>query len=123
MTLEQRYDAILDYFRKNVPVAESELHFDSDYELLVSVILSAQCTDKRVNLVTPALFAAYPTVEALSKATAEVLSGAKKSYKLLLDLEPEKLDEIVSKLNPDVAQKLLSSEHGTEKEDERKAQK
>ena len=51
----------------------------------------------------------------LSKATAEVLSGAKKSYKLLLDLEPEKLDEIVSKLNPDVAQKLLSSEHGTEK--------
>ena len=71
MTLEQRYDAILDYFRKNVPVAESELHFGSDYELLVSVILSAQCTDKRVNLVTPALFAAYPTVEALSKATAE----------------------------------------------------
>ena len=71
MTLGQRYAAILDYFRNNVPVAESELHFGSDYELLVSVILSAQCTDKRVNLVTPALFAAYPTVEALSKATAE----------------------------------------------------
>ena len=71
MTLGQRYTAILDYFRNNVPVAESELHFGSDYELLVSVILSAQCTDKRVNLVTPALFAAYPTVEALSKATAE----------------------------------------------------
>lgn len=71
MTLGQRYAAILDYFRNNVPVAESELHFGSDYELLVSVILSAQCTDKRVNLVTPALFAAYPTVEALSKASAE----------------------------------------------------
>lgn len=71
MTLGQRYAAILDFFRNNVPVAESELHFGSDYELLVSVILSAQCTDKRVNLVTPALFAAYPTVEALSKATAE----------------------------------------------------
>jgi len=71
MTLGQRYAAILDYFRNNVPVAESELHFGSDYELLVSVILSAQCTDKRVNLVTPALFAAYPTVKALSKATAE----------------------------------------------------
>lgn len=71
MTLGQRYTAILDYFRNNVPVAESELHFGSDYELLVSVILSAQCTDKRVNLVTPALFAAYPTVEALSKASAE----------------------------------------------------
>ena len=71
MTLGQRYAAILDYFRNNVPVAESELHFGSDYELLVSVILSAQCTDKRVNLVTPVLFAAYPTVEALSKASAE----------------------------------------------------
>lgn len=71
MTLKERYGAVLDYFRNNVPVAESELHFNSDYELLVSVILSAQCTDKRVNLVTPALFATYPTVEALSKATEE----------------------------------------------------
>lgn len=71
MTLKERYGAVLDYFRNNVPVAESELHFNSDYELLVSVILSAQCTDKRVNLVTPALFAAYSSVEALSKATEE----------------------------------------------------
>lgn len=71
MTLKERYGAVLDHFRNNVPVAESELHFNSDYELLVSVILSAQCTDKRVNLVTPALFATYPTVEALSKATEE----------------------------------------------------
>ena len=71
MTLKQRYEAILGYFAHNVPVAESELHFSSDYELLVSVILSAQCTDKRVNLVTPALFAEYPTIEALSMATAE----------------------------------------------------
>ena len=71
MTLKQRYEAILGYFVHNVPVAESELHFSSDYELLVSVILSAQCTDKRVNLVTPALFAEYPTIEALSMAAAE----------------------------------------------------
>ena len=71
MTLSQRYRAVLDYFLNNVPVAESELHFGSDYELLVSVILSAQCTDRRVNAVTPALFAAYPTVEALSKAAAD----------------------------------------------------
>ena len=71
MTLKQRYEAILGYFVHNVPVAESELHFSSDYELLVSVILSAQCTDKRVNLVTPALFAEYPTIKALSMATAE----------------------------------------------------
>ena len=71
MTPSRRYAAILDYFRENVPVADSELHFSNDYQLLVSVILSAQCTDKRVNLVTPALFAAYPDVESLSKATAE----------------------------------------------------
>ena len=71
MTLKQRYETIIGYFVDNVPIAESELHFSSDYELLVSVILSAQCTDKRVNLVTPALFAKYPSIEALSKATAE----------------------------------------------------
>ena len=71
MTLKEKYGAILGYFVHNMPVAESELHFSSDYELLVSVILSAQCTDKRVNLVTPALFAEYPTIEALSMATAE----------------------------------------------------
>ena len=71
MTLKGRYDAIIGYFVDNVPLAVSELHFSSDYELLVSVILSAQCTDKRVNLVTPALFEKYPSVEALSKAEAE----------------------------------------------------
>lgn len=71
MTLKGRYDAIIGYFVDNVPLAGSELHFSSDYELLVSVILSAQCTDKRVNLVTPALFEKYPSVEALSKAEAE----------------------------------------------------
>ena len=71
MNRKDRYQYVLDYFRKNVPIADSELHFGSDYELLVSVILSAQCTDKRVNMVTPALFSAYPTVEALSTASAE----------------------------------------------------
>ena len=68
MTLKQRYEGILGYFRDNVPVAESELHFDSPYQLLVAVILSAQCTDRRVNQTTPALFAAYPTPEALAAA-------------------------------------------------------
>ncbi|MBO4427609.1 MAG: endonuclease III [Bacteroidales bacterium] len=71
MKRAERYEGILRYFRENVPVAESELVFGSPYELLVAVILSAQCTDRRVNLVTPALFAAYPDAEALSKATAE----------------------------------------------------
>ena len=71
MTLKQRYDAILGYFRDNVPIAESELHFDSPYQLLVAVILSAQCTDRRVNMTTPALFSAYPTPEALAEASEE----------------------------------------------------
>ena len=68
MTLKQRYEGILGYFRENVPVAESELHFDSPFQLLVAVILSAQCTDKRVNMTTPALFAAYPDPESLAAA-------------------------------------------------------
>ena len=71
MTLAQRYASILGYFRDNVPVAESELHFDSPYQLLVATMLSAQCTDKRVNMTTPALFSAYPTPEALAAATEE----------------------------------------------------
>ena len=71
MTLKQRYDGILGWFRENMPVAESELHFDSPYQLLVAVMLLAQCTDKRVNLTTPALFSAYPTPEALAAAREE----------------------------------------------------
>jgi len=71
MTLKQRYDAVLGYFRDNVPIAESELHFDSPWQLLVATMLSAQCTDKRVNLTTPALFSAYPTPEALAAASEE----------------------------------------------------
>ena len=70
MTTKQRFEAILDWFSVNMPVAESELHYNSPFQLLVAVMLSAQCTDKRVNLVTPALFAAYPTAEEMAKATA-----------------------------------------------------
>ena len=71
MRTPERYAEILEYFRANVPVAESELVFDNPFQLLVAVILSAQCTDKRVNLVTPALFKAFPTPEALAAAGAE----------------------------------------------------
>ena len=71
MTLRQRYEGILGYFRDNVPVAESELHFDSPWQLLVAVMLSAQCTDRRVNQTTPALFAAYPGPQALAEASFE----------------------------------------------------
>lgn len=69
MKLSERYAAVLDYFADKAPSAVSELHFNNDYELLVSVILSAQCTDRRVNMVTPALFSAYPDVETLARAS------------------------------------------------------
>jgi endonuclease-3 len=71
MTTKERYNRVVEYFSKAMPTAESELNFNNPFELLVAVVLSAQCTDKRVNLTTPALFAAYPTAEAMSKATAE----------------------------------------------------
>ncbi len=71
MTIKQRYEGIIAYFQQAMPVAESELTYSNPFELLVAVILSAQCTDKRVNLTTPALFAAYPTAEAMAEATAE----------------------------------------------------
>jgi endonuclease-3 len=68
MTRKERYRFVIDYFLQNTPDADTELLYDNPYELLVAVILSAQCTDKRVNLATPAIFKKYPTVEALSKA-------------------------------------------------------
>lgn len=71
MTRKERYEFVLNYFQKNNPEAQTELHYNDPYELLVAVILSAQCTDKRVNLVTPALFKAYPTVEDLALATTD----------------------------------------------------
>lgn len=71
MTEKQRKNSILDYFRENVPVAESELDFKNPYQLIVAVILSAQCTDKRVNMHTPAFFLRFPTPELLAQATFE----------------------------------------------------
>lgn len=78
MTTEQRYAHVLEWFAQNAPSAESELHYDNPFQLLVAVMLSAQCTDKRVNLVTPALFAAYPTPQAMAQASVEdILSYVK----------------------------------------------
>ena len=73
MTLAERYSRVLGYFRENVGPQASELVFRNPYELIVSVILSAQCTDRRVNMVTPALFEAYPIVDAMALATPEDL--------------------------------------------------
>ncbi len=68
MTKKERYAFVIAWFQKNVPDAETELHYSDPYELLVAVILSAQCTDKRVNLVTPAVFKRFPSAESLARA-------------------------------------------------------
>lgn len=73
MTLRSRFDTVLSYFRENVPVAQSELNFSNPYELIVAVILSAQCTDKRVNLTTPELFRKYPGIDRLAAADEDEL--------------------------------------------------
>ena len=69
MTRKERYNAIIGWFQENQPVASSELHFQNPYQLLVAVILSAQCTDRRVNVVTPPLFERFPAPEDLASAT------------------------------------------------------
>lgn len=73
MTKKQRYEGILNWFQKNVPIAETELHYDTPFHLLISVILSAQCTDKRVNMVTPPLFEAFPAPEVMAVSSPEVV--------------------------------------------------
>ena len=71
MTTKQRFERCLQWFGQNMPVAESELHYANPFQLLVAVVLSAQCTDKRVNMVTPALFDAYPTPAKMAMASEE----------------------------------------------------
>jgi len=73
MTRKQRYQFVIDYFQLNTPEAETELIYDSPYQLLVSVILSAQCTDKRVNMTTPALFEKFPDIKTLSRTNFDEL--------------------------------------------------
>ena len=73
MKKTELYAQVMAYFKEAIPVAETELHYNNPYELLIAVILSAQCTDKRVNMITPALFEAYPTPEVLAAATPETV--------------------------------------------------
>jgi endonuclease-3 len=73
MTKKERYEEFIKYFSIHQPIAETELFYDNPYQLLVAVILSAQCTDKRVNLTTPALFHEYPTPEILANSTPEAV--------------------------------------------------
>lgn len=73
MTRKERYKEFVDYFSENQPQAETELNYGNSFELLVAVVLSAQCTDVRINKVTPELFADFPTAEHLAKATFDEL--------------------------------------------------
>ena len=73
MTIKERYSTVLEIFAREMPAPETELHYDTPFHLLIAVILSAQCTDKRVNLVTPALFEAFPDPQSLAAATPEAV--------------------------------------------------
>ena len=77
--LQQKYSAFVSYFEEHMPIAESELHYENPYQLLVAVILSAQCTDKRVNMTTPALFRRFPTANDMAASTEEEIYSYIKS--------------------------------------------
>ncbi len=79
MTIQERYKGCLDYWRSQLPNPTTELNFNTPFQLLVAVMLSAQCTDKRINMVTPALFQAYPTAQAMATATVDELLAYIKS--------------------------------------------
>ena len=103
MTTKQRFEDILAWFEANMPIAESELVFANPFQCLVAVMLSAQCTDKRVNMVTPALFAAYPTPESLAKATSDEVFEYVKS----VSYPRSKSEHLVQ-----MAQRLVEVYHG-----------
>jgi endonuclease III len=75
MTRKERFEQFIQYFSQHQPEAETELYYENPFQLLVAVVLSAQCTDKRVNLTTPALFKKYPTPEALAEAEFDDVFG------------------------------------------------
>jgi endonuclease-3 len=79
MRKKDLFERTLTWFRENMPIAETELHYLNNYQLLVAVILSAQCTDKRVNIITPSFFARYPDPETLASSTVEEIFGYVKS--------------------------------------------
>jgi endonuclease III len=113
MTTEERYNHILGWFKMNVPEAKSELDFQSPFQLLIAVILSAQCTDKRVNMTTPAFFEAFPTPEVLAVSSVDVVYSYIKSIsypnnkaKSLVGMAQKLMTNFEGKV-PDTMEKLL----------------
>ena len=103
MTRKQRFQFVIDYFQHHAPDAETELLYDNPYQLLVAVILSAQCTDKRVNMTTPAIFEKYPDAASLSKASFDELFPLIKS----ISYPNNKTKHLIG-----MAQKLQEQFHG-----------
>ncbi|MEG1999033.1 MAG: endonuclease III [Bacteroidales bacterium] len=111
MKTQERYDKIIEWFQTNMPSAETELHYSDQFQLLIAVILSAQCTDKRINTITPALFDAFPTPEVLSVATPDAVYEYIKSVsypnnkaKHLVGMAKKLIDEFGGVLPQDVNQ-------------------
>jgi len=109
MTKKERYDFIIRFFTESMPNPKTELQYTSAYELVVAVILSAQCTDKRVNMVTPALFRRFPTAEALAEGSVEEIFDLIKSIsypnnkaKHLLGMAQLLVNEFAGELPSDV---------------------
>ncbi|MEA4936282.1 MAG: endonuclease III [Paludibacter sp.] len=108
MTIRERYNNIIHWFEENMPVAETELHHDNPFHLLVAVILSAQCTDKRVNMTTPKLFADFPTPESMAFVSPDVIFNYIKS----ISYPNNKSKHLVG-----MAQMLISEFNGTVPDD------
>ena len=103
MTKNERYKGVIEWFSRHVPVAETELHYADPFQLLIAVILSAQCTDKRVNMITPALYGAFPTVDILAAASPDAVY----EYIKTVSYPNNKAKHLVG-----MAQKLLSEFNG-----------
>ena len=114
MTKKERFERVIEWFTENVPVAETELHYKDPYQLAVATILSAQCTDKRVNMITPAFFKKFPTPQALAKATQEEVFGLIRSC----SYPNNKAKNLLG-----MAQKLVADYNGVLPEDPEEMQK
>ncbi len=113
MLKKERFEKVVDWFEKNMPIAETELHYVNPFQLLVAVILSAQCTDKRVNMVTPELFKRFPDAETLAAASSdEVFSFIRSiSYpnnkaKHLVGMAKMLMDDFANRV-PDTIEELI----------------
>lgn len=114
MTIKERYNGIIGYFSENMPSPKSELNYRSDFELLIAVVLSAQCTDKRVNMVTPALFTAFPDAYSMSLASVEEIYSYIKSISYPnnkaknISMLASRLQEIYSGVVPQEVEDLVT---------------